>query len=225
MLKKVMLWLLVMATCLAGTMLLWIGYMVSSTNGTKIQSYSDPQKALMIIDLQEDLTGTTATSPFPYKNSAKLISTVNVIIQTAEKRGMPIIFVNQEFRGILGTLWSKLFVGGRLLKGRSGTATDKRLRSLSFKRFTKPKGDAFSNPDLEKYLIKNKVKDLYVVGVDAEYCVYLTAKGAISRGYDVYAIVDGIGLMNADKWEKIREKYRKTGITLMEGDRFEKVSP
>ena len=55
------------------------------TRGNKIAQYEFPQQALLVIDLQEDYTGTTAQPPFPYKESEKLIATVNTIIEELQK--------------------------------------------------------------------------------------------------------------------------------------------
>jgi nicotinamidase/pyrazinamidase len=189
--------------------------MASPTKGLAIQKYSSPRKALCIIDLQEDVTGSTATSPFPYKNSSELVTTVNDLIKRAIEKNVFIIILDQEFDGLLGTLWSRLFVGGRLLKGHSGTKTDKRLAVESFPVIYKPKGDGFSNPDLDKYLIKNQINELYLVGADGEFCVLLTAEGARNRGYTVTIMEDALGIMNENKRENIFEKYDKNGINVI----------
>jgi nicotinamidase-related amidase len=59
-----------------------------------------------------------------------------------------------------------------------------------------------------------------VVGVDAEYCVYQTAKGALNRGYKVMVVKDAIGLLREDKWGKILNKYKDNGISVIESSVF-----
>jgi nicotinamidase/pyrazinamidase len=213
--KKIIIWIAIILVCFFGILVGWVGYMASPTKGLAIQKYSSPRKALCIIDLQEDAIGSTATSPFPYKNSIELVSTVNDLIKRSIEKKIFVIVMDQEFGGVLGTLWSKLFVGGRLLKGQLGTKTDKRLTIASFPVFYKPKGDGFSNSDLDKYLIKNQINELYLVGADGEFCVLLTAEGARNRGYTVTVIEDALGIMNANKRNIILDKYVKKGINII----------
>ncbi len=218
--KKIIIWMAVIVVCFFGIMVGWVGYMASPTKGLSIQKYSSSRKALCIIDLQEDVTGSTATSPYPYKNSIELLTTVNDLIKKSLEKNINVIVIDQEFGGILCTFWSKLFVGGRLMKGHPGTKTDKRLNIESFPIFTKQKGDGFSNPDLDKYLIKNHINELYMVGADAEFCVLLTAEGAVNRGYAVTAIEDALGIMNQNKWNTIRAKYNKDGINIIDSKMY-----
>ncbi|MCC5464644.1 hypothetical protein [Pelosinus baikalensis] len=61
--------------------------------------------------------------------------------------------------------------------------------------------------------------------LDAEGCVYFTAKGALKRGYKVSTIQDGIVLLAEKKWNSLLKKYKKNGITLLLSKEFdEKIS-
>ncbi len=185
------------------------------TRGNKIAQYEFPQQALLVIDLQEDYTGTTAQPPFPYKESEKLIATVNTIIEAASKKNILIIYIRQEFDGVWGRLLSKVFAKGTAIRGNPGTEIDKRISLLSHHIFSKPKGDSFSNPKLDELLTKNQVNEIHLVGLDAEFCVHHTAKGALNRGYTVNIITDGIALRAEQKWESLLKQYQQEGITLM----------
>jgi nicotinamidase/pyrazinamidase len=155
-----------------------------------------------------------------YVNFFEILWDGSDLIKRSKDKNISVIILEQEFSGILGTLWSKLFVGGRLLKGRSGTKTDKRLSIDSFPIFHKPKGDGFSNPELDKYLIKNQINELYLVGADGEFCVLLTAQGARNRGYTVSVIEDALGIMNEEKRENIFNKYDKNGINIINSKKY-----
>lgn len=218
--RKIFIGLGIVILGIIGLMALWIGYMVSPTKGAKIAKYDNPHQALVIVDLQEDATGATATAPFPYKKAEEIITHVNRLIKEAQNRNMAVIVVDQEFSGFLGTMWSKVFVGRRFMKGEPGTKTDSRLLVQTAEKFLKPKGDAFSNPALDQYLVAHQVNELFVVGVDAEYCVYQTAKGALNRGYKVMVVKDAIGLLKEDKWGKILSKYKDNGISVIESSVF-----
>jgi nicotinamidase-related amidase len=213
--RKKLLWAALVVVVLALPGLAWIGYMASPTSGKPIERYAAPRTALVLIDLQEDCVGTTATPPFPYKNATELIAQSNRAIQAAEGRRDVIVVVDQEFSGLLGTLWSKLFVGGRLMAGRKGTETDHRLAASAATKFFKPKGDAFSNPKFERFLVEHQVDELYIAGVDAQFCVLLTARGALARGYKVNMLRDAIGLMKEDKRADVLSDYEKRGIKVV----------
>jgi nicotinamidase/pyrazinamidase len=203
------------------------------TQGKKIEHYETPQKALLVIDIQEDFTGTTARPPYPFKNSEQLIATVNRVIEEASKQKIIIVYIRQEFDGLrdtlisgmLSTLFSGKISAGTAIKGNPGTEIDKRITILSDYVFPKPRGDAFSNPKLDALLIEQQVNELYLVGLDAEYCVHVTAKGALNRGYAVNIITDAIALRAEEKWEGLLQQYREEGITLLTSQQFLEQTP
>jgi nicotinamidase-related amidase len=216
----------------AGLVLVIIGGLIGviilttqPTHGNKIVQYEFPQQALLVIDIQEDNTGTTAQPPFPYKESKKLIATVNTIIEAASQNNILIVYIRQEFDGVWGRMLSKVFARGTAMRGNPGTEIDKRIAIRSSHILSKPKGDAFSIPKLDALLIEHQVNEVYLVGLDAEFCVHHTAKGALNRGYTINIITDGIALRAKKKWEKLLEQYQKEGIRLMLSQEFIAGSP
>ncbi len=187
---------------------------VNETSGPKIAKYENPQKALMVIDVQEDYTGTTARSPFPYKDSKAVIARINDAIGVAMDRHYRVVYVRQEFATGYEKLVSKMIAGDTAIKGRPGTEIDKRVAVVSKNVFTKSIGDAFSNPALEKFMVENSVDEIYLTGLDAERCVHSTAKGALNRGYKVHILTDAILLNSMEKWDGLMKEYRKEGIVL-----------
>ena len=113
------------------------------------KKFDNPQKALLVIDIQEDYTGATAQPPFPYKDSERLIATVNKIIEEASKKDIIVVYIRQEFDGFVGRTISKLFGHSTAIKGNLGTEFDKRINIISNHCFTKSKPDALTNPNLE----------------------------------------------------------------------------
>lgn len=179
------------------------------------------KKALLVIDIQEDYTGATAKPPFPYKDSENLIATVNKITEIAAKKNITTVYIRQEFDGFFGRLISRVFGHSTAIKGSPGTEFDKRIVIRSNHCFAKSMPNAFSNPDFESFLEDNQIIELYLVGLDAEGCVYLTAKGALKRGYKVSIIKDGIVLLAEKKWDSLLKKYKKNGITLLLSKEFD----
>jgi nicotinamidase-related amidase len=193
----------------------WVYVFTAPTKGQRIAEYASVKKALLVIDIQEDFTGTTAKPPFPYEDCDKTIATVNELIDKAHSENVIVVYLKQEFVGFFGTIYSKIFCKGAVIKGRPGTAADKRISIVTDYVYSKSKGDAFSSPEFERCLITNEVNELYLVGLDAEFCIYYTAKGALNRGYKVNIITDGIFLLDEKKRDGLFQKYKNDGIILI----------
>jgi Amidases related to nicotinamidase len=89
-------------------------------------------------------------------------------------------------------------------------------------------GDSFYNPKLDEFLTEQRVNELYLAGLDPEFCVYSTARGALNRGYKVNVITDAIlswrdsiRVWTKKNNERIFEKYRKDGKKLISGKELE----
>jgi nicotinamidase-related amidase len=182
------------------------------------------RKALMVIDIQEDYTGTTAKHPFPYKDSDKLIASVNKVIEAASKKNIITAYIRQEFSGFVGVAMSKVLSGGTAIKGTPGVEIDKRVAIVSNHTFSKHFPNAFSNRQLEAFLDEYQVNNLYLAGLDAQFCVYFTAKGALKKGHNVTIITDCIALRAREKWDNLLNKYKQDGINLISSCEFIEMS-
>jgi nicotinamidase/pyrazinamidase len=202
--------LVVFTALLIGILILLAG----PTKGPGIPEYADPRKALLVIDVQEDFTGRTAKAPFPYKNSKELTASINRFIKNASDQGYIIVYIRQEFVGFMGKMISRIFSRGTAIRGNPGTEIDSRISIVNDNIFPKPKGDAFSNPELGKFLTEHRVNELYLTGLDAQFCVFMTARGALNRGYRVNVVTDCIALRVEKKWDALMNKYERNGIIL-----------
>jgi len=220
--KKALIGLGVVIVGIAVWFYIGIIILVTPTKGTQIPQYVHPHKALLVIDIQEDSTGTMAKDSSPFKNdSEKLITSVNQIIDEAAKQNIPVLYVRQEFEGLRGKLISRITSDGVDIKGQPGTEIDRRVSIVSNNIFPKHLSDAFSNPDFEAYLTEHQVDEVYLVGIDAEYCVYFTAKGARNRGYKVNLITDATAMANQEKWDQQMKKYEQDGVHLITSEQFQ----
>ena len=188
----------------------------------RIGKYGSPQKALLLIDLQEDFIGTTAKGPFPYKDSDRLVEVANKVIAEAAKRNMLVVYVRQEFDGLCAKMVTRLLLGKVAVKGTPGAEIDKRIAIVSPHVFTKPEGNAFSNPKLEPFLEEHEVDELYLVGLDAAFCVDITANAGIERGYGVTIITDATVTRFEEKWAARLKKYGERGIRTVLSEEFVK---
>ncbi len=179
------------------------------TTGKHIEKYADPRKALLIIDVQEDYTGVKGKQPPLFKNVEGQIATINGLIDHALKSGMEVAYIRQVFDNNVITR----YLVGRTVEGLPGTEIDTRIKIVNRNDFTKRISDAFSNPRLENFLITNRVDEIYLVGLDAAYCVYYTALGARNRGYRVTVVRDAI--MTRKNMDHVLKLYNKDGIGLI----------
>jgi nicotinamidase/pyrazinamidase len=210
-------WIIIAGSLLAADALVlgWLSARTNPTKGDKIAEYANPQRAIVIIDVQEDYTGTEAKPPFPYKDSARVIQALNDLPDAAAPRHVLVVYVRHEFGGFLGRAFSKIFSHGTALPGTPGAALDCRLSVGSQPVFTKPTADAFSCAAFETFLIGRRVNELFLAGLDAEYCVRSTARGALARGYKVNVISDGILLLADKRRDALLRQFQRDGARLV----------
>ncbi len=187
------------------------------TQGQKISKYANPRKALLVIDVQEDYTG-PGRQPVLFKGAETQIATINMLIGNAPKSGMEVIYIRQIFDNNFIT---RHFVG-RTIEGQPGTELDSRIWMINQNDFTKRISDAFSNPLLDEFLIRNQIDELYLTGLDAAYCVYYTALGALNRGYKVTVVKDAI--MTRKDMSDVLKRYEKKGILLTSSEEMLSVA-
>ncbi len=180
--------------------------MFMATRGRKIPRYPAPRNALIVLDLQEGYSGTNTRQPVTIPPATGLISRVNRLIDMAEVSGMEVAYIRQVFGN---NLFVRLHGGKRQGK----VVIDKRIKVINSNDFEKNRTDAFSNRQFDQLLRDRQVDQLYLVGVDAAFCVYYTALGALNRGYKVTVVSDAV--MSRNKMEKVLEKYRRKGIGII----------
>ncbi len=185
----------------AGMMMLRSMFM--ATRGRKIAAYSDPRKALVVLDIQEGYAGTSARQPVTRPPTSGMLFIVNSLIDKAAESGMEVAYIRQVFSN---NLFVRLHGGRR--QGR--VVIDRRIKVINSNDFEKNRTDAFSSRQFEQFLIVNQVNELYLVGVDAAYCVYYTALGALNRGYKVTVITDAV--LSRKQMADVLERYRRKGI-------------
>jgi len=179
----------------------------TATQGASIEQYATPRSALLVIDVQNDITSNTGR----YGDTDGFVGAVNQAITVAETRGMETLYVKNVY-GNNPIIW--LLSGGKFRAGSEGAELDGHLMVLNDNVFTKSVGDSFSSPALEDYLISHSVDTLYVVGADAAACVYATAQGGMNRGYAVNIVKDAIITLNDATLNQMLTRYEAEGITV-----------
>lgn len=206
--KYVLITLVVVVAVIAVAVLSVAKKMYTPTQGKRIGSYINPRKALLVIDVQEDYTGLKGKQPVLFKNVEGQIAAINKLIDNASASGVKVAYIRQTF----DDNFIVRFLIGRTIEGRKGVELDSRIKVINQNDFTKKMSDAFSSPQLDDFLIKNQVDEVYLVGLDAAYCVYSTALGALNRGYKVTVVKDAI--MTRKNMSDVLKRYEKDGILL-----------
>ncbi len=195
--------LILFATLLLAAVGILVRSMFMATRGRRIADYPTPRQALVVLDLQEGYRGTNNRQPVTIPPAFGLIATVNRLIDNATLSGMEVAYIRQLFSN---NLIVRLHGG----KKQGRVVIDHRIKVINGNDFEKNRTDAFSNRQFEQLLIDRQVDELYLVGVDAAFCVYYTALGALNRGYKVTVVADAV--MSRNKMEGVLAKYRRQGI-------------
>jgi len=180
---------------------------------TKIDNYDNPQKALLVIDMQIDYIDENGKFPIERSQINNLIETVNNIIADFNDNDYQIIYIRRFFRK---NDIQNIFRNFAVIEGTTGAEIDPRINIVSDDIFDKYTPSAFSNKRFEYFLTSNRINELYVCGVMADECVYETALGAFDRNYKVNYISNAVGSSSVKNIENAIEKLRNKGINIIE---------
>ena len=168
---------------------------VVSCSVKQIANYNNPQKALVVMDMQLDLIGENAKLPIE-NNAEDLIKIVNDIIDDYNREGYKIIYIRSIFSKYA---IANFFRNKAAIEGTTGIEIDSRIKIVSENIFDKKRSSAFSNKEFDSFLIQNQINELYITGVMAEGCVYKTAIGGLDRKYIVNYIENAVGGLENEK--------------------------
>jgi len=184
------------------------------TRGPKIDRSRRPNTALLVIDMQNDFTSAPAWAPEQTNNA---MSAIKALVSMAHSNDIPVIEIRHVFRGHLATLLNGWFNQGRGNEGSPGLGTDARLALTPDMEVEKSVGDAFSNPELDRFLADKAVGTLILTGLDGCHCVNKTARGALNRGFDVRIATDAVLAANDKHWDRVRDDLKTAGARLSPG--------
>ncbi|MEI6750010.1 MAG: cysteine hydrolase [Bacteroidota bacterium] len=217
--KKIILWIfigiVVIVASVLGTLMIFEKNALVISKGKVIENYPVEKPALLVIDIQEGLTGSLSSSECYTKGSDAYINKVNTLIEKSNEDSLPVIYVRNEI-----TNWFINLLNNSYAKGNPSAGFDKRLKITSGYLITKDKSDSFCNPALDSILIKNKVNKLFVVGLDAAFCVNSTIDAAKNRGYKIAVISDAV-LSKSDTMKiRMLNEYRIKNVEIMASEEF-----
>lgn len=173
------------------------------TTGEEISSDLSFKSALLVLDVQNDTLGIKE-----YNNVNFLMNNINSAVKYAKDNNIDIVYIKQEFSNPI----DKLLSGGLYEKNSEGSELSSQLEVLSSNIFIKEKTDAFSNNELEEYLLNQKITALYIIGADATACVYKTSLAGKDRGYEVIVLEDAIFSINDKFLKNAIKNYTENNI-------------
>lgn len=192
---------------------------VAVSKGKPIPTYENPKTALLVIDIQEGITGDYSNDETYKEQSSELIQKVNEVITMAYEADIPIVYIRQETQNWLLN-WADDYA---LAAGVPGVAIDRRLKVVSLNHFPKRKSDAFSNHELDHFLRTLEVNRLLITGLDIAFCAGRTSQAALNRGYEVFVVEDAV-ISESDelKVENI-EKLDQAGATIIQTNQVSEI--
>lgn len=186
------------------------------TSGRRIDHYPAPRRALLVLDLQEGYAPTANRQPVMALPSTGLFGAVNRLVAWASVNGVEVGYVTQVF----GAGWLVRLHGGRST-GR--VVVDRRVARLGGPVFEKNRTDAFACRALEAWLETHDVGEVILAGVDAAYCVTMTARGALQRGYRVTVVKDAVA--SRHPLAPVLARLKRRGVTVVESGTLTGVAP
>ncbi len=178
-----------------------------------------PGDALVVVDLQRDFLPDGA---LPVADGDAVISIANEFARRFESRQLP-VFASRDWHPAdhcsfqeRGGCWPAHCVaespGAKLADG----LLLPHLTTLISKGTERSKEaySAFSGTDLAQLLRAQRVRRLFVCGLATEYCVFETVKDAVSHGFEVVLLTDGVRAANRGQGRQAIRQMLELGAQL-----------
>lgn len=186
-------------------------YLSKETFGEEVSGENGNKSALLVLDVQND-----TLSMKEYTQKDVLVKNINKAIEFAKENEIEIIYTKQVFTNSI----DKFLSGGLYAENTEGSELSPEIEVISSHVYEKERTDAFSNTELEKYLLDQKITTVYIVGADASACVYKTALGGLNRNYQVIILEDCIFSISDKFLNEAIKKYENKGIQVSNLNKF-----
>lgn len=189
------------------------------SQGDPIPDYGEDKAALLVVDIQEGITGAVSFTESYISQSEWLIPRLNDLARMSDSLEIPVIYIRNEVSNPLINI-----LNNTMAAGTEGAKLDQRLKVSSELILAKKKNDAFSNPQLEKILAEMKINHLYFTGLDAASCVNSTMLGAENRDFRITVIGDAVIADTEESWKKMMNEYKARGVRLISSEQFTQMA-
>lgn len=179
-------------------------------------------KALLVVDVQNDFCPGGA---LPAPEGDKVIPIINKIFDK-----FPMVIASRDWHPEDSVHFNKWPV--HCVRNTAGAEFPALLNSDKFniilEKGTASKDDGYSafeatNINLVQYLKNNKIDDLYITGLTAEYCVKNTVLDALKYGFRIYVIKDAVeGIrQKQNDFEDAFSEMQRAGAKIINSDQLE----
>ena len=171
-----------------------------------------PKKALLVIDLQQNLLDSGSRMHVDPSQIQALCDHVNQVIQSYQKNGWPVLYVTNEWTNPL----LNFLTGNVVKKGAPGTGIDHRIDIVNQTIYKKSTGNALANKELAQAIKDQGIQELTLVGVFAENCIKETMLSGLKNGYPVTIVEDAVGSRSARSQHRSIAYYKKKGAKIIQ---------
>lgn len=159
-------------------------------------NYSMKNSALVVIDLQNDIT----------KNYREIIENVNVAIDWAAKKELWVVYIQHN----------NLSAGTRTFKpGTHGAELVSEMNVVSDHIFTKVKSNALTSEAFAAFIQEHGITEFYITGADAAACIKSTCYNMTKSGYTVHVLSDCITSYDKKKLPEMLAYYENKGCSVL----------
>ncbi len=189
------------------------------SKGQPIQNYGKKNCALLVVDIQEVITGSLSIYPSLQEQSEILIQKINQAIDSFEVHNYPVVYIRSEINNPFINL-----INSSYAKGSPEVQYDKRMKIVSNIEVIKTGKDSFRKTNLDAILTKNKVNELYIVGLDAAECVNATVEASQNRQYKVNIIKEAVISKSRSKTDSMVVCFKKKGVRIINLDSLKLIN-
>ncbi len=134
------------------------------------------------------------------------------------------VFEVIDLNGLEQVLWPDHCVQGTAGAAFSEALDQNRIEAI-FRKGTDPAVDSYSgffdngrrkSTGLADYLRGKSVTEVYLAGLAADYCVFFSAKDALTEGFQVYFIEDATRAIDADGFSRAKAELLQRGGHLVQ---------
>lgn len=187
------------------------------------------KKALLVIDYQNDFVSSDGKVALKlikilgndvFKRLQFISTYINKSILIFKKNNNKVIFVKSDYDEKYHLGQFKIFrangaYGNTALIGTNGHELFNIKIEADFE-VLKNYFDAFMNTKLEEYLKGNFITDIYLCGVNTDFCVFHTAITAMIKGYNVFVITDATDTITNNKLIFLEYLEKYMGVKLIQ---------
>lgn len=163
-------------------------------------------KFLIVLDIQKFYT----IGKLPESSAQKLMDSVNYVINHFNPKN--VIYIKSLHR-LLNLSLSRPFI--YVSFDTAAMRFDERLIMVNKQIFTKDSANAFTINDLNNFLKQNNAKEIVIIGLMAEECIYESLLGGKDSGYNMYMIPEAIIGKSEKSKDKMIKKIRDSGIKIL----------